>query len=179
MRKVCKKDFLHIHLYDEMTFKPKTGKRKDFDYYMAMPKSKRKSMGVGNMRELCNYLGIAYMTGWRWSKEYKQEDEGGKDLQEFMQKLWDSKSPSDRRLYADIQGYVKKSEEKVGKVEFTADDYTRIGRELIERLRREHQEGGGNCPLCGESKVFRQEARLDSQSDDTENREVATLELST
>ena len=73
---------------------------------------------------------------------------------------------------------VEKREDMV-KVDFTSNDYTRIGMETVEGLRREYQEGGGLCPICGQCKVLCIEPCLDSRREQQQEGAVETLGLST
>jgi len=71
---------------------------------------------------------------------------------------------------------VEKREDTL-KLEYTPADHTRIARETIIGLREEYQQLGGICPVCNQSKALRIEARLDTEPEQPEDREVATVAL--
>lgn len=72
---------------------------------------------------------------------------------------------------------VNPDKKEVKEAEFTADEYINIGIEVKEQL-REELKSGGICPLCGKPQEVRNEPLLDTEPRDSEDREVASLELS-
>ena len=83
-----------------------------------------------------------------------------------------------QEIYMQLMGW--KTDNKDGKNEFELDatSYNKIATEVTERLRGNHREWGGICPVCGLSQTLRNEPRLDSKPEHTEDREVETVALS-
>jgi len=81
------------------------------------------------------------------------------------------------RLYAQLEGYLD-NKEKEGEG-LSASDYTRIARETKNRIREEYRKSGGVCPVCGECKVFRNPARMDTEPEHEAGGEMEALDIFT
>lgn len=137
-------------------------------------------------REFSTIYSITEQTLSAWNKELDakkpKEANGIHNLEDFLGYMrslaFNPKSlGKDRELYAKLLGWLTEKREDTVKVEFTPADYTRIARETIGQLRAELESGGGRCPVCGQYKALRNGARLDTESEHTEDREVAALAL--
>lgn len=72
-------------------------------------------------------------------------------------------------------GELVEKREETHKFELTPADYANIGRATINGLREEFIQLGGRCPVCFQLKTLRNEARLDTEPEQPEDREVATV----
>ncbi len=114
--------------------------------------------------------------------EQSQENSTGDEFADYMahlkREVFKINCPTERqKLYADLMRWrTNKPEAK--KFELDATDYNKIATEVTERLRESYRVWGGICPVCSQSKTLRHEVRVDTESEHTEDREMATVALS-
>ena len=115
--------------------------------------------------------------------EQSQENSTGDEFADYMAKLEKltftrQGTSQDRKLYAQIKGWLVEKSEIKHEFELDATNYNKIATEVTERLRESYRVWGGICPVCSQSKTLRHEVRVDTESEHTEDREMATVALS-
>ena len=106
-------------------------------------------------------------------------DSKSKDVDTALVKACEKGNAQALRTYYQLTQRLIEKREDIHKVEFTPADHTRIARETVDGLRAQYQRLGGRCVVCGQSKALRIEARLDTEPEQPEDREVATVALLT
>ena len=106
-------------------------------------------------------------------------DTKAKDVDTALVRACEKGNAQALRTYYQLTQRLIEKREDIHKVEFTPADHTRIARETINGLREEYQQLGGICPVCNQSKALRIEARLDTEPEQPEDREVAAVAVST
>ena len=116
--------------------------------------------------------------------EQSQESSTGDEFTDYMVKLENLTftrrgTSQDRKLFAQIKGWLVEKSEIRHEFDLDATNYNKIATEVTERLRESHKQWGGICPVCNQSETLRHESRVDTESEHTEDREVAALAVST
>ena len=150
-----------------------------------MSLEQKKELGIITQKEQCVYLKITAPTynSYRERILKIRKDTAPDDITAYTDRMrilaMTAQGTSiDRQNYGRMLGVFTDKREDTLRVEFTPTDRIRQARELRDELRRELDESG-SCPLCGFSKVLRHEVCLDTESEHSEDREVAALGLST
>ena len=106
-------------------------------------------------------------------------DTKAKDVDTALVKACEKGNAQALRTYYQLTQRLIEKREDIHKFEFTPADHTRIARETIIGLREEYQRLSGRCVVCGQSKLLLNEARLDTEPEQPEDREVAAVAVST
>ena len=150
-------------------------RRAEFLRIKADPEYKKK-LGLNNIEDVCNHLGIIKATYKRWNKEVESPEE---EYQQFLKKTYQhaisGKNAAYARLWAELQGKLDNKGEDKG--EFSPADYITIAREVIRSLKGELESGGGNCPVCGQHKTLLPPYSY-PEPEQPADREVETVDIS-
>ncbi len=130
-------------------------------------------------------VGVSRQTLIKWKK---QRDTGEFDIREAFRAekklIWDAFLGAVKtgkinaqlfRTFAQLANELVERKEDTLKLEFTANDRTRIARETINGLRENYQRNGGYCPVCSRPETLCIDAHLDTEPEHTEDREVAAV----
>ena len=113
------------------------------------------------------------------AKDDATGDEFANYMVELKRLIFSRKGTSnDRKLYAQIKGWLVEKSKIEHEFELDATSYNRIAKEVTERLREGYKQWGGICPMCGQHQALRNKSHLDTEPEHAENREVATLAVS-
>ena len=102
-------------------------------------------------------------------------DTKSKAVDEALVKACEKGNAQALRTYYQLTQRLVEKREETHKFELSPADYTRIARETIGGLREEYQTSGGLCPICGVNKALLRDPCLDTEPEQSEDREVATL----
>lgn len=69
-------------------------------------------------------------------------------------------------------------QEITNKFELSADERVKVAREFLNRLREEYSRNSGYCPVCRRPETLCSETCLDTEPEQSENREVAGVAVS-
>lgn len=113
-----------------------------------------------------------------WNRELDLVEVKPSEIAELKEHVLKAAMKGDNAQMAKLAwDIVNPDKKEVKEAEFTADDYISIGIKVTEQLRNSYREGGGSCPVCGECKLLRHEARLDTEPEHEEDREVAPVAI--
>lgn len=164
----------------------KTEVHDEFNKIQTNPEYK-KSLGLFTDKDVYKHLNISNMTYYKWKG---QGGNGDFDIREAFlkdqKKIWEAfmKAVNQNKINAQVfrtfaqlaNELVEKRGEKLAVV--STADRIRVATELRDGLRREFQDTG-SCPICNFHKALRHEVCVDTEPEQSEDREVAALGLPT
>lgn len=145
--------------------------------WLATPPEERE---IKTQHELAKKLGVNEPQLSKWKSELNLQSAKPSEIVEFKNLVWKFFKEGKGAKYGDLWwGIVNPNKKEIKGEELSADELINIGIKTIEGLRNEYREGSGNCPVCSKPKSFRNEAHLDTEPEQQEDREVATVAVPT
>ncbi len=166
-----------------MPFEEKIKEKADFIRIYG-DKEEQDRLGIHGVAEISEYAGISHVLGHKLvnrgdtDKNYNSNEfleTKNKVVDEALIKACEKGSPQALMTYFKRTGKIVEKREETLTVVSTADRI-KGARELRDALRRELEESG-SCPLCHKSQVLCHEICDNSESEQSKDREVATLGL--
>ena len=108
----------------------------------------------------------------KWLRNRDNEFNGvDTDEADFIRKMkvLSERNPQYASIYAKLKGYTDKAKDDDREHGITPEEYIKAGQQLVRSLREDNLKYGGNCPVCGESKLFPSETRMGTQPEYSEN----------
>ncbi len=86
-------------------------------------------------------------------------------------------NPQSQRAYLQMAGVLNDKDSKEGLVDLTPEQYIVIGRRILSEMRKDANEFGGVCPLCGKSGILPEQVHVSSEQERGQSGQMATVSL--
>jgi hypothetical protein len=145
-------------------------------------KSSLVSEGITTFKLLCQSIPVSEPMGYKWKVRLEKmratpDDNEFSEYMGYLKKVvFGAKgSANDRKLYAQIKGWlVEKREDKVS-FEISTEERLRIAQGVLSGLTENYQRGNGVCPVCRRPKVLLSEVCMDTEPEQQAEDTVAAV----